>query len=98
MGVEDAERPIGIELYGAHAPVMAKAAAMVTAACRPDFIDVNFGCPVKKVVRNNGGSGGWKALGLVTGILRAVRGATHLPVTVKSRSGWADASRDPRSI
>ena len=98
MRFEDAERPIGIQLYGADAPVMAKAAEMVTAACRPDFIDVNFGCPVKKVVRNNGGSACLKDLGLVTGILRAVRGATHLPVTVKIRSGWDEATRDPKSI
>ena len=55
MHFEEAERPIGIQLYGADATVMARAAAMVTEACRPDFIDINFGCPVKKVVKNNGG-------------------------------------------
>ena len=82
MRFEEAERPIGIQLYGADAAIMAQAAEMVTTVCKPDFLDVNFGCPVKKVVRNNGGSGCLKDLGLVAGILRAVRGATHLPVTV----------------
>src|SRR5947209_8029551 len=56
MRFENAERPIGIQLYGADATVMARAAAMVTEICKPDFIDINFGCPVKKVVKNNGGA------------------------------------------
>ncbi len=98
MRFEEAERPIGIQLYGADPALMARAAEMVTEACEPDFIDVNFGCPVKKVVRNNGGSGCLKDLGLVETIIRAVRAATHLPVTVKIRSGWDDAGRDPVTI
>ncbi len=98
MRFEQAERPIGIQLYGADATVMARAAEMVTEACRPDFIDINFGCPVKKVVKNNGGSGCLKDLDLVARIIRAVRSATHLPVTVKIRSGWDEAQRDPVTI
>ena len=98
MRFEQAERPIGIQLYGADATVMARAAEMVTEACRPVFIDINFGCPVKKVVKNNGGSGCLKDLDLVARIIRAVRSATHLPVTVKIRSGWDEAQRDPVTI
>jgi len=98
MRFEQAERPIGIQLYGADATVMARASEMVTEACRPDFIDINFGCPVKKVVKNNGGSGCLKDLDLVARIIRAVRSATHLPVTVKIRSGWDEAQRDPVTI
>ena len=98
MRFEPAERPIGIQLYGADATVMARAAEMVTAACRPDFIDINFGCPVKKVVKNNGGSGCLKDLTLVQRIIRAVQDATDLPVTVKIRSGWDETQRDPVSI
>src|SRR5437867_11487546 len=98
MRFEAAERPIGIQLCGADAAVMARAAGMVTEVCKPDFIDVNFGCPVKKVVKNNGGSGCLKDLGLVQRIIRAVRGATHLPVTVKIRSGWDESQRDPVTI
>jgi tRNA-dihydrouridine synthase B len=98
MRFEQAERPIGIQLYGADATVMARAAEMVTAVCKPDFIDINFGCPVKKVVKNNGGSGCLKDLDLVQRIIRAVRSATSLPVTVKIRSGWDDAQRDPVTI
>ena len=98
MRFEEAERPIGIRLYGADATIMARAAEMVTAAVKPDFIDINFGCPVKKVVKNNGGSGCLKDLGLVQQIIRAVRTATHLPVTVKIRSGWDETQRDPVTI
>jgi tRNA-dihydrouridine synthase B len=98
MRFEEAERPIGIQLYGADATVMAQAAEMVTEGCEPDFIDINFGCPVKKVVKNNGGSGCLKDLDLVQRIIRAVQDATHLPVTVKIRSGWDDAQRDPVAI
>ncbi|HXL34053.1 MAG TPA: tRNA dihydrouridine synthase DusB [Gemmatimonadales bacterium] len=98
MRFEEAERPIGIQLYGADATVMARAAEMVTEAGQPDFIDINFGCPVKKVVKNNGGSGCLRDLDLVERIIRAVRSATHLPVTVKIRSGWNDAQRDPVTI
>lgn len=92
------ERPIGIQLYGAQPEIMARAAALVTELAAPDFIDINFGCPVKKVVRNNGGSGCLKDPGLVEAIIRAVRGATDLPVSVKIRSGWDETQRDPVTI
>jgi len=98
MRFEPVERPIGIQIYGADSGVMAKAAGMVTELFEPDFVDINFGCPVKKVVRNNGGSGCLKDMGLVQGIIRAVRAATRLPVTVKIRSGWDETQRDPVEI
>jgi nifR3 family TIM-barrel protein len=98
MRFEPVERPIGIQIYGADTEIMAKAAGMVTELFEPDFVDINFGCPVKKVVRNNGGSGCLKDMGLVQGIIRAVRSATHLPVTVKIRSGWDETQRDPVEI
>ena len=98
MRFEPVERPIGIQIYGADAGVMATAAGMVTELFEPDFVDINFGCPVKKVVRNNGGSGCLKDMTLVRGIIGAVREATHLPVTVKIRSGWDESQRDPVTI
>ena len=92
------ERPIGIQLYGADPAAMAEAAALVTEHYAPDFVDINFGCPVKKVVRRNGGSGCLKDLGLVARIIREVRAATALPVTVKVRSGWDETMRTPVDI
>ena len=95
---EERERPIGIQIYGSDPDAMAEAAALITEHYRPEFIDINFGCPVKKVVQRNGGSGCLRDMGLVARIIRAVIGATHLPVTVKTRSGWDELSRDPVAI
>ena len=92
------ERPIGIQLFGSDPEAMAEAAELVARHYAPDFIDLNFGCPVKKVVRRNGGSGCLKDLPLVQRIIRAVRGAVGLPVTVKSRSGWDESTRSPVEI
>jgi tRNA-dihydrouridine synthase B len=92
------ERPIGVQIFGADTGAMGEAAALVTDVFQPEFIDINFGCPVKKVVRRNGGSGCLKDLGLVEGVIRAVRAATSLPVTVKIRSGWSEEMRDPVTI
>jgi len=94
----DDERPIGVQIFGAEPAAMADAARLVTDVFSPDFIDINFGCPVKKVVRRNGGSGCLKDLELVQAIIRAVAAATPLPVTVKMRSGWSEDSRDPVGI
>lgn len=94
----ESERPIGIQIYGADPAAMAEAANLVSDTYRPDFIDINFGCPVKKVVRRNGGSACLKDLGLVESIVRSVSKATHLPVTVKIRSGWDEATRNPVEI
>ena len=92
------ERPIGIQIYGSDPETMAEAAGLVSEHYGPDFIDINFGCPVKKVVKRNGGSGCLQDLDLVQQIIRAVRGATHLPVTVKIRSGWNESTRTPVDI
>src|SRR3954466_9125813 len=92
------ERPIGVQIFGADPNAMGEAAAFVTDVFQPEFIDINFGCPVKKVVKRNGGSGCLKDLGLVEEIIRAVAKSTHLPVTVKTRSGWSEDTRDPVGI
>src|SRR5919112_3768759 len=92
------ERPIGVQIFGADAQAMGEAAAFVTDVFQPEFVDINFGCPVKKVVKRNGGSGCLKDLGLVQQVVRAVAASTHLPVTVKIRSGWSEEMRDPVTI
>jgi len=95
---DDEERPIGIQIFGADPDAMAEAAALVTEVYAPDFVDINFGCPVKKVVRRNGGSGCLRDPGLVGLIVRAVVAATRLPVTAKIRSGFDEESRNPVAI
>jgi nifR3 family TIM-barrel protein len=92
------ERPIGVQIFGADPAAMGDAAAFVTDVFQPEFVDINFGCPVKKVVKRNGGSGCLKDLSLVGDVIRAVSSHTHLPVTVKIRSGWSEEMRNPVDI
>jgi nifR3 family TIM-barrel protein len=94
----DEERPIGIQIFGGDPQAMADAAALVEEVYEPDFLDINFGCPVKKVVTRNGGSGCLRDLDLVQAIIRAVRGAISIPTTVKIRSGWSEDTRRPVEI
>ena len=92
------ERPIGIQIFGSDPKTMGEASALVTDLFGPDFIDINFGCPVKKIVKRNGGSGCLRDLDLVERIIRSVVRNTHLPVTTKIRSGYDEPSRDPVGI
>jgi tRNA-dihydrouridine synthase B len=92
------ERTIGVQIFGGEPAAMGEAAALVTDVFQPDYVDINFGCPVKKVVKRNGGSGCLKDLGLVQEVIRAVVKSTHLPVTCKIRSGWSEEMRDPVKI
>jgi len=81
------ERPIGIQLFGSEPKSMAEAARHVE-ALQPDLIDINFGCPVKKVIKHGAGSAVLKDLSLLRSIVHAVVQASHLPVTMKIRIGW----------
>ena len=92
------EHPIGVQIFGADPEAMGEAAAFVTDVFQPDYVDINFGCPVKKVVKRNGGSGCLRDLDLVQQVIRRVQASTHLPVTVKIRSGWSEEMRDPVTI
>jgi tRNA-dihydrouridine synthase B len=92
------ERPIGVQIFGSDPLAMGEAAAFVTDIFAPEFIDINFGCPVKKVVKRNGGSGCLRDLGLVQEVIRTVARSTSLPVTCKIRSGWNEEMRDPVTI
>jgi len=83
----DKERPIGVQLFGAKPVILAEAARRV-ASYVPDFIDLNFGCPAKKVVKRGAGSALLKDLELTGQIAKAVVAATEIPVTAKIRSGW----------
>jgi tRNA-dihydrouridine synthase B len=82
------ERPIGIQLFGCSPDHLARAAKFVVDRVQPDFIDLNAGCPVPKVVNKNGGSSLLKDARLFENILTALVKATTTPVTVKIRSGW----------
>jgi tRNA-dihydrouridine synthase B len=81
------ERPIAIQLFGAEAEVLAQATQIVS-TLKPDFIDINCGCPAKKVVKRGGGSALMRDLDTIEAIGIAVVQATTIPITVKLRSGW----------
>jgi nifR3 family TIM-barrel protein len=81
------ERPIGIQLYGGNEETMAMATTIVDQV-QPDFVDINFGCPVKGIVNKGAGAGVLKDLQLMVRLTEACVKATSLPVTVKTRLGW----------
>ena len=87
MAFSDAERPIGIQLFGNNPDSMAEAVRLAS-EFNPELIDLNFGCPVKKVVRHGGGSAVLQDLPNMKELVRAAVNATPLPVTVKIRTGW----------
>jgi tRNA-dihydrouridine synthase B len=84
---EELERPVSIQIFGSDSARMAQSAAMVE-AMGADIVDINLGCPVKKVVRQGGGSNLLRDLPLLEKIFKAVRGAVKIPLTIKIRSGW----------
>jgi len=89
LAFEPEEHPISAQLFGSDPEVMAEA-ARVCEDLGFDFVDINFGCPVKKVVKCNGGSGLLRDLPQVEKILRTVRAAIRIPLTCKFRAGWND--------
>ena len=98
LDFDEIERPIGVQLFGANAAHMAEAARHVVDWVRPDFIDLNFGCPVNKVVAKNGGSALLKDCPTLAAVTEAVVSAVApIPVTAKIRIGWdADSINAPR--
>jgi nifR3 family TIM-barrel protein len=97
MGYEEIQRPVGIQLFGETPEVLASATKVVEES-GADFVDLNFGCPVPKVVKKGGGSAILKDLAQVEKVFRAVKGATSLPVTVKIRTGWDESSRNAEKV
>ena len=87
MVLHDEERPVGIQIYGRDVDSMVEAAKIVEEA-KPDVIDINFGCPVKKVAGKGAGAGMLRNVPLMLEITREVVKAVHVPVTVKTRLGW----------
>ena len=92
LSIAEAERPVAIQIYGRDVDSMVEAARICEAA-RPDVIDLNFGCPVKKVAGKGAGSGMLRNVPLLLAITRVVVQAVKLPVTVKTRLGWDHDSR-----
>ena len=91
LDIFDYERPVGIQIFGGDEEAMALSAKIV-ATVNPDLVDINFGCPVKKVVSKGAGAGVLKDIDLMVRLTKAVVNSTDLPVTVKTRLGWDEQS------
>jgi len=91
LDIYEKERPVGIQIFGAELDSMLQAVDIVEAS-NPDIIDINFGCPVKKVVCKNAGAGILRDIPLMVKLTEEIVKRTHLPVTVKTRLGWDNSS------
>ena len=91
LDIYEKERPVGIQIFGANLDSMLKSVEIVEKT-NPDIIDINFGCPVKKVVSKGAGAGILKDIDLMVSLTEAMVKHTNLPITVKTRLGWDDDS------
>lgn len=87
LNIDEQERPVAIQIYGKDVPTMVEAAKIVEEA-KPDILDINFGCPVKRVAGKGAGAGMLQNIPLMLEITKAVVDAVKIPVTVKTRLGW----------
>ena len=97
LDIYDYEKPIGIQIFGGDEEAMAMSARIVDAV-QPDLLDINFGCPVKKVVAKGAGAGVLKDIDLMIRLTEACVKSTNLPVTVKTRLGWDDSSKNIEEV
>lgn len=97
LDIFDYERPVGIQIFGGDEEAMSLSAKIVETV-NPDLLDINFGCPVKKVVTKGAGAGVLKDVDLMVRLTDAVVKSTHLPVTVKTRLGWDEQSKNIEEV
>ncbi|MBN2613400.1 MAG: tRNA dihydrouridine synthase DusB [Bacteroidales bacterium] len=93
LDISDDERPIGIQLYG-HIPEAMVEAAKIAAGAKPDVIDINYGCPVRKIATRGAGAGMLCNIPMMVEMTSAIVNAVNLPVTVKTRLGWDENSKN----
>lgn len=97
LDIFDYERPVGIQIFGGDEESLSLAAKIVEVT-NPDLLDINFGCPVKKVALRGAGAGVLKDIDLMVRLTSAVVKSTSLPVTVKTRLGWDDATKNIEEV
>ena len=97
LNISDYERPVGIQIYGNQIEPMVEA-ARIAAAANPDIVDINFGCPMKKIAGRGAGSGMMRDVPLMVEMTRQIVNAVKKPVTVKTRLGWDDESKNIEEI
>lgn len=93
LDIYDPERPMGIQLYGHLVDAMVEA-ALIAESAKPELLDINFGCPVKKIANRGAGAGMLRNIPLMLEMASAIVKAVNLPVTVKTRLGWDDETKE----
>ncbi|MGB4905710.1 MAG: tRNA-dihydrouridine synthase family protein, partial [Saprospiraceae bacterium] len=93
LDISDEERPVGIQIFGSDEQSMVQAAEIIERT-KPEVLDINYGCPVKKVVCKMAGAGILQDINRMVSLTKAVVNATSLPVTVKTRLGWDDNTKN----
>ena len=97
LDFEEEERPFGIQIFGGDEDAM-EMSARICDAVNPDLVDINFGCPVKKVVNKGAGAGVLKDIDLMVRLTKSVINGTRLPVTIKTRLGWDDNTKNIEEV
>jgi nifR3 family TIM-barrel protein len=97
LNISDGERPVGIQIYGHLIEPMVES-ALIAERARPDVIDINFGCPMKKIAGRGAGSGMMRDVPLMVEMTRRIVDAVRIPVTVKTRLGWDEESKNIEDI
>ena len=97
MRFTEAQRPVGIQIFGEDAMIMAEAAAFVESQ-GADFVDINLGCPVPKVVKKGAGAGMLRDPKALGEMLTQIKRAISIPLTIKIRTGWDESSRNALEI
>ena len=97
LDIYDFERPIGIQLYGHITEAMVEA-AIIAEEAKPDLIDINFGCPVKKIANRGAGAGMLRNIPLMIEMTSAIVKSVKLPVTVKTRLGWDEEHKNIEEV
>src|SRR5436189_1478917 len=97
LDIFDYEKPIGIQIFGGDEDAMALSAKIVDAT-NPDLLDINFGCPVKKVVCKGAGAAVLKDIDLMVRLTKACIRSTNLPVTIKTRLGWDSSTKNIEEV
>jgi tRNA-dihydrouridine synthase B len=97
LDFSEEERPFAIQIFGGDEEAMGQSAA-ICEAVNPDFIDINYGCPVKKVALKGAGAGVLKDIDLMERLTKSVIASTKLPVTIKTRLGWDDATKNIEEV
>ena len=95
LHIDEGEHPVSIQLFGSDGDSLARAAEFIQANTKTDLVDINMGCPVNKIVKNEAGAMWLKDPEKIYSVISSVKSVLNIPLTVKMRTGWSDATMKP---